>query len=70
MPSFLEIAALPEAEARELERRLEEAVAAKVKEGLLTEREVLEIQAMRLKPLPDIQDVASVYEDFLLRPRD
>jgi transcription initiation factor TFIID subunit TAF12 len=69
MGKFFEIACLTEAEQeriwQEVERRIEE----KKKNGLLTEREVLEIEAMKLRPLPDIQDVQSVYEDHLFRPK-
>ena len=34
-------------------------------QGLLTDRDVEEIIEMRLRPLPDIQDVQSVYENLL-----
>lgn len=70
MPRFFDIFCLSQEEqeslSQEIERRLEE----KKKQGILTEREVLEIEAMKLRPLPDIQDVQSVYEDHLFRPKD
>lgn len=70
MSRFFDIFCLSQEEqeslSREIERRLEE----KKKQGILTEREVLEIEAMKLRPLPDIQDVQSVYEDHLFRPKD
>lgn len=70
MPRFFDIFCLSQEEqeslSQEIERRLEE----KKKQGILTEREILEIEAMKLRPLPDIQDVQSVYEDHLFRPKD
>lgn len=70
MTRFFDIFCLSESEqerlSQEIERRLEE----KKKQGILTEREILEIEAMKLRPLPDIQDVQSVYEDHLFRPKD
>ncbi len=70
MPRFFDIFCLSQEEqenlSREIERRLEE----KKKQGILTDREILEIEAMKLRPLPDIQDVQSVYEDHLFRPKD
>ena len=41
----------------------------KKKAGLLTEREIKEIEQMELKPLLDIQDVQSVYEDLMYRQK-
>ena len=69
MGRFFEIACLTEEEQDALAAEVDEAVAAKVRDRLLTEREVREIVAMRLKPLPDIQDVQSVYENHLFREK-
>jgi hypothetical protein len=65
MPDFLRIKCLGEAEEKKILEDIEARIAAKKKEGLLTDREVREIEEMRLHPLPDIQDVQSVYEDHL-----
>jgi len=65
MPDFLRIKCLGEAEEKKILEDIEARIAAKKKEGLLTDREVREIEEMRLQPLPDIQDVQSVYEDHL-----
>ena len=65
MPDFLRIKCLGEAEEKKILEDIEARIAAKKKEGLLTDREVREIGEMRLHPLPDIQDVQSVYEDHL-----
>ena len=35
----------------------------------IIEKEMREIQEMKLSPLLDIQDVQSVYEDFLFREK-
>jgi hypothetical protein len=70
MNDFLEIKCLPPAEREKFLAEIEAEVARKIKEGLFTEREIREIEEMRLKPLPDIQDVQSVYENHLFRNRD
>ena len=67
MKAFFEIGGCSAEERDALLRDIEAAIAAKIKDGLLTEREIREIEEMRLKPLPDIQDVQSVYENHLFR---
>jgi hypothetical protein len=70
MPDFLKIQCLGEAEEKKIMAEIEARIAARKKEGLLTDREVREIQEMRLHPLPDIQDVQSVYENHLFMKKD
>jgi len=70
MPDFLKVQCLAEGEEKKLLADIEARIAAKKKEGRLTDREVREIQEMRLKPLPDIQDVQSVYESHLYTDKD
>lgn len=65
MPDFLEAKSLTAEEQKKLVEEVERRIAEKLKEGTLTRREVREIEEMRLRPLPDIQDVQSVYENFL-----
>ncbi len=65
MTVFFEAASLTGEETAKLAREIEERIAARLKDGTLTEREVREIEEMRLRPLPDIQDVQSVYENHL-----
>jgi hypothetical protein len=65
MPDFLKIKCLEKAEERKILEDIEARIAAKKKEGLLTDREIREIEEMRLHPLPDFQDVQGVYEDHL-----
>ena len=65
MPEFLEIRSLSEAEVDRLEADIRAAIADKKARGLLTDRDVADIMEMRLRPLPDIQDVQSVYENTL-----
>lgn len=61
MNDFLIINCLDtEAEKRILEN-IEESIARKKKEGLFTEKDIREIEEMRLNPLPDLLDVLSVY---------
>jgi len=69
MGRFFEIGCLTEVEQEKLAAEIEDAIAAKIKDRLLTEKEVREIEEMRLKPLPDIQDVQSVYENHLFREK-
>jgi hypothetical protein len=69
MNTFLEIGCLTPDERDALVRSIEDALAAKKKDGLFTDKEVREIKQMRLKPLSDTQDVQRVYEDHLFRQR-
>jgi len=46
---------------------IEKTIEQKKKEGVVTEKEIREIEEMTLRLFPDIQDVQSVYEDFLFR---
>lgn len=70
MKEFLEIACLPPAEVRRIEADVEKAIADKLKEGLFTEREILEVADMPLRPIPDLLDVQSVYENHLYTNAD
>jgi flagellar basal body-associated protein FliL len=65
MIAFFEAASLTPEEKEKLAQEIEGRISAKLKDGTLTEREVREIEEMRLRPLPDIQDVQSVYENHL-----
>lgn len=67
MNEFLEVKCLSPDEQAKLVREIEELLEAKKKRGLLKDREVREIEEMRLKPLLDILDVQSVYNDSLYK---
>lgn len=69
MPRFFEIACLSHEEQEKILTQIEQRIEEKKKLGLLTDREIKEIEAMKLRPLPDIQDVQSVYEDHLFRSK-
>jgi hypothetical protein len=69
MNKFLEIGCMTPEEQDALIRAIEDTIAAKKKDGLFTDKDVREIEEMRLKPLSDTQDVQSVYEDHLFRKR-
>lgn len=69
MSDFLAIKCLGEAETVKIEKEIEARIAARKKEGLLTDREVREIEEMPLRPLPDILDVQVVYENHLYPKR-
>ena len=65
MTGFLTVPCLSKEEQEALELRIEDRIAERKRSGLLTDREVREIEEMRLRPLPDIQDVQSVFESHL-----
>ena len=65
MTKFLEIKGLSPEELARLEEEIDGAIARRLAEGLLTEREIREIIEMKLRPALDIQDVQSVYENHL-----
>jgi hypothetical protein len=67
MTDFFEIKCLDKREKKRILEELEKNIAEKKKEGLLTEREIREIEEMKLHVLPDIQDVQSIYENFLFK---
>ena len=69
MIEFFEIKCLDKKEQKKILEEIEKRIAEKMKSGLLTEREIREIEEMRLRPLSDIQDVQSVYEDFLFKKK-
>lgn len=69
MSHFLEIKCLEKEEEKRILAEIEERILKKKKEGLLTEKEIQEIEAMKLNPLPDIQDVQSVYEDIMFKSK-
>jgi len=65
MTAFLKIPCLSADEEQKIEADIAARIESKKKEGRLTDREIRDIQEMRLRPLPDIQDVQSVYENHL-----
>ena len=67
MTKFLEIKCLSPEEQERVEKKIDEAIARRIEEGILTEREIREIVEMKLRPKLDIQDVQSVYENPLFR---
>ena len=69
MTDFLKIPSLGDDEAERLEGEIKARIAARIKDGLLAEREVREIEEMKLRILPDLQDVQSVYENHLYRSK-
>lgn len=69
MDDFFEIRCLDKEDQRKILEEVERKIAQKKKEGLLNEKEIREIEAMKLHPLPDIQDVQSVYEDHLYKKK-
>jgi hypothetical protein len=69
MTDFLKIPCLPDDEVAGIEAEIEARIAARIKDGLLTEREVREIEEMKLRIPLDLQDIQSVYENHLYRPK-
>lgn len=50
-------------------KEIEKTIDLKKKEGVVTEKEIREIEEMTLRLFPDVQDVQSVYEDFLFQKK-
>jgi hypothetical protein len=69
MSEWLSIKSLGEEETVRLEEEIRRRIAEKKARGLLTDKDVDEMVDMRLKPLADIQDVQSVYENTLFDPK-
>lgn len=69
MTKFLEIKSLGKEVEAKILKEIEERKARKIKAGTLTEKEIREIEEMKLQPLPDILDVQSVYEDSLYKKK-
>jgi len=65
MAEFLKIECLMDEEVERIEAEIHRRIAEKKALGLLTDRDVDEVIDMRLRPLPDIQDVQDVYQDAL-----
>lgn len=69
MQDFLEIKSMEKKDQEKIFKEIEKAVELKKKEGIVTEKEIREIEEMTLRLFPDIQDVQSVYEDFLFQKK-
>lgn len=67
MSDFLEIKSLSKQAQEKILEEIKKRIEEKKKTGLLTERDIREIEEMRLYPLPDIQDVQNVYESHLYK---
>ncbi len=64
MEKFFEIKSMSPEEQKKLRDEIEKTIEDKKKSGIMTEKEIREIEEMRLRPLPDILDVQSVYESL------
>jgi len=69
MDDFMEIKSLKKEEQARILADIMQSIKNKKKEGILTEKEVREIEEMRLQPIPDIQDVQSVFEGLDLKKK-
>ena len=69
MSDFFEIKSIGREDQKRILEEFRRKIAEKKKEGLLSEREVREIEEMNLYPLPDIPDVQSVYEDHMFKKK-
>ena len=65
MQKFLEIKSMGKKDQEKILEEIEKTIDLKKKEGLVTDKEIRDIEEMTLRLFPDIQDVQSVYEDFL-----
>ena len=64
MEKFFEIQRMSPEGQKKLRDEIEKTIEDKKKSGIMTEKENREIEEMRLRPLPDILDVQSVYESL------
>lgn len=64
MGNFMEIKCLKENEQKKIMEKIEDSISSKLKEGIFSNKEIRDIEEMRLLPLPDIQDVQSVYREL------
>lgn len=69
MKNIFEIKCLSHQEQEKIREDIRKKIKEKIKKGVYSERELQEIEHMKLRPLPDIQDVQSVFEDFLFRKK-
>ena len=69
MQDFLEIKSMEKKDQEKIFKEIEKAVELKKKERVVTEKEIREIEEMTLRLFPDIQDVQSVYENFLFQKK-
>jgi len=69
MPEFFEIKCMKKEDQEKIFKEIEQRIRLKLKDGIFTEREIREIEQMKLHPLPDIQDVQSVYEKLELEEK-
>ena len=67
MQKFLEIKCLEKKDQDRILEEIEKTIEQKKKEGIVTGKEIREIEEMTLRLFPDIQDVQSVYEDILFK---
>ena len=67
MSAVFEAKSLTPEEQKKLAAEVEKRIAEKLEDGTLAERDIRGIEEMKLKPLPDIQDVQNVYEDHLFK---
>ncbi|MBN1274481.1 MAG: hypothetical protein JXB26_19645 [Candidatus Aminicenantes bacterium] len=69
MDSFFKVGDLTEEEHKKILKNIEKRIAEKKKSGVLKEKDIREIEEMRLRPLPDLLDVQSVYEDLMFKTK-
>lgn len=70
MSEFLEIKCMKREDQKKILEEIEKRIEQKMKGGIFTQREVREIEYMVLRPLPDIQDVQSVYKNLTFGNKD
>jgi len=73
MDKFMEIKCLDEKEQDRILEEIDNIISQKLKEGIFSNKEIRDIEEMRLQPLPDIQDVQSVYDELVFiekKPKD
>jgi len=67
--NFLVIRCLSPEENQKLIREIEAGLDEKKRKGILSEKEIREIEEMALEPNVDIKDVMGVWEDMMFKPK-
>jgi len=66
---FLEIRSLSREENKRLIQEIEKRLDEKKNKGILSEKEIREIEEIKLEPNVDIKDVMGVWEDMMFKPK-
>ena len=70
MDDFMEIKSIKPEEQKKILEEIKKRIDQKIKEGVFSKKEIRDIEEMKLHPLPDIQDVQSVFDELDFYKKD